>query len=391
MISTSNDKCTGCSACICICPKEAINICKDEYGFTLPKVNFKKCIKCNLCNKVCPVNKNKDFIEEPKVYAAINKNKNKLNYSSSGGVFPAIASYVLDNNGVICGCAWSENMNAKHIFIDKYEELIKLQGSKYVQSDVGKTFIEVKKYLEKGIYVLYTGTPCQISGLKSYLNKSYEKLITIDLICHGVPNNDFFKGYINSLQNKIGGKITNFTFRDKRKGWRFIGNITYEKNGIKKEKSIIPLESYYYNYFAKGYIYRESCYSCEYAGKSRIGDFTIGDYWGIEKYHSKIDTKNGVSILMVNTKKAKSLITYLEEKLYLEESKFELARRNNSQLNRPMEKNKKRDEILEKWKQGGSELVEQSYNISLREQIMNIIKNILPHGIKKKLRQYTSR
>lgn len=392
MIVTNKQECSGCSACENICPKKAISMIPDNCGFIYPDIDMNLCVRCGLCNSVCPVNKN-NLIDsrKPIAYAAIHKNKDVISKSSSGGAFVAIASYVLENNGMVCGCAWKDDLSAEQTFIDKIEDLRRLQGSKYVQSNIGKSFKETKEYLDRGRLVFYTGTPCQIAGLKSFLRKKYNNLITADLICHGVPNEMFFKGYVEYLEKNLSGKIIKFEFRDKKYGWRFIGKVTYEKNNRIYEKAVVPINSYYYNYFARGYIYRDSCYTCKYAVENRHGDFTLGDYWGIEKYHPKIDTRNGVSVLLVNSDKGKELFVKLNKYIDFTYSNLEFAKANNGQLNEPMKKSEKRQEIFKLWIDAGEQAVADGYYVSYKDKAINIIKNILPYRVKKELRRITSK
>lgn len=299
------EQCCCCAACMNICPTQAITIKADVDGFTFPEINKDLCTECGLCNKVCAFQNIPVKGDDPiATYAAINKNSNILSASASGGVFGALASLVFDQKGVVFGCAYNDILEPEHISIDNLLDLEKIQGSKYVQSDINTTYTEAKRYLENGRYVLFTGTPCQIAGLKSFLGKDYENLITADLICHGVPSAKFFKGYIKYLEGKLKGRVIDFKFRDKSKGWGLMGKVIYKKGDKILEKFINPKTSYYYDYFLKGYIYRENCYECKYACGSREGDFTMGDYWGIEKVHPEIETKNGVSVFLINSKKA---------------------------------------------------------------------------------------
>ncbi|NMA84106.1 MAG: 4Fe-4S dicluster domain-containing protein, partial [Epulopiscium sp.] len=274
MIELFNQKknCCNCAACMNICPKQAITIKTDEDGFSFPMINRDLCIECGLCNNVCafqniPISGNVPI----STYVAINKDMDVLSASASGGIFGALASLILDKNGVVFGCAFNNKMEPKHICIDNLLDMKKIQGSKYVQSDINTTYIEAKRYIKNGRYVLFTGTPCQIAGLKSFLGKDYNNLITADIICHGVPSADFFKGYIKYLEDKLKGKVIDLKFRDKSKGWGHIEKVIYKKDGIIKEKLIQPFNSYYHSYFLKGDILRENCYECKYACSSREG------------------------------------------------------------------------------------------------------------------------
>ncbi len=395
--------CCGCTACVSICPRQAIIMKSDEDGFLYPVIDDSLCIECGLCKKVCIFQdnmKNNFVSKEPlATYAAILKDMNILKNSASGGAFVALALYVLNNNGVVFGCTMSDNMQPEHICIDNISDIKKLQGSKYVQSNLKNTFIEAKRYLQENRQVLFTGTPCQIAGLKSYLGRDYDNLITADLICHGVPSPLFFNGYISWLENKLNASITELNFRDKTNGWGLTGKVIYKKNNIINEKPIYHIESYYYYYFLKGYIYRESCYECPYASSNRPGDFTIGDYWGIDKVHPEVDVKNGVSLILVNTKKGLQLIdeedkisnnidkfienTKLNSYIYLTKSNFEKARVYNGQLNYPISKSDKRDIILKIFREEGFQGVAKKYYVEMKKQIIVWkIKAIIPKPIK---------
>jgi coenzyme F420-reducing hydrogenase beta subunit len=209
----SKKDCCGCAACMNVCPKQAITMKADQDGFIYPEVNNDSCIECGLCKKVCvfqsiPVTANGPIA----TYAAINKNKEVLSSSASGGIFGALASMVLEKKGVIFGCAYNKDMEPEHICVDDLLDIKKIQGSKYVQSNINNTYTEAEKYLKEGRWVLFTGTPCQIAGLKSYLGKDYNHLITADIICHGVPNVDFFIGYIQYLEDKVNKKVMMIVF-----------------------------------------------------------------------------------------------------------------------------------------------------------------------------------
>ena len=365
----------------------------DINGYIYPTINSELCLKCGVCKDICafqniPVNG-----DEPiNTYVAINKNESVLKESASGGVFAALASIILEKNGVAFGCSFNRNMEPEHICINNLSDIKKLQGSKYVQSNINNTYSEAKKYLEDGIWVLFTGTPCQIAGLKSYIGKEYENLITVDLICHGVPSAIFFKGYIEYLQDKLNGKIIDFKFRDKSKGWGLMGKAIYENNGIVKEKLIHPLSSYYYSYFLDGDIYRENCYECKYACSSREGDFTIGDYWGIEKIHPNVETKKGVSVLLVNTQKGTNLVCNLKKYLNLIESDFQSVKLENSQLSKPTNKSSKRQLILKTWRQGGWRLLADEYYKSNKIKIIiSRFKIMIPESIKSFIKKLLKR
>ncbi len=395
MIELFNKKkdCCNCSACMNICPKQAITINPDEDGFGFPEIDRDLCIECGLCNKVCafqnvPIKGNTPI----STYVAINKDRDVLSSSASGGIFGALASIILERNGVVYGCAYNDKMEPEHICIDNLSDMRKIQGSKYVQSDINTTYSEAKKYLKSARWVLFTGTPCQIAGLKSFLGKDYGNLITADIICHGVPSVEFFKGYIQYLEDKLKGKIVDFKFRDKSNGWGHVEKAVYEKDGIIKEKLIQPFNSYYHSYFLKGDILRENCYDCKYACGSREGDFTMGDYWGVEKAHPEIETKRGVSVILVNSKKGTILIDELTKYLDLTESTFKQARVQNGQLNSPTAKSERREAILKVWREGGYKAVADEYYRKNKKQIIfSRAKMLIPYPMKKHFKRILKR
>ena len=392
MIELFNQKknCCNCTACMNICPKQAITIKPDENGFSFPEIDRDLCIECGLCNKVCAFQNVPITGNEPiSTYVAINKNSEVLLSSASGGIFGALASLVLEKNGVVFGCAYNNDMEPEHIYVDNLQDIKKLQGSKYVQSNINTTYTEAKKYLKNDRWVLFTGTPCQIAGLKSFLGKDYGNLITVDIICHGVPSADFFRGYIQYLEDKLRGKVTDFKFRDKSNGWGLRGKVVYKKQGKVLQKSILPIDSYYYSYFLKGDIYRENCYECKYACGSREGDFTMGDYWGVEKAHPEIETKKGVSVLLVNSKKGTTLIDELRKYLDLTESTFEQARVQNGQLNSPTPKSLRREAILKTWREKGYQAVnDEYYKLYKKQIIISRVKTLIPQPVKELAKKY---
>ena len=241
-----NDKsnCCGCQACFNKCPKDAITMAEDEKGLKYPKIDKKRCINCGLCEKVCPILKKIKIENEPKAYACVNLNDEIRMQSSSGGIFTVIASNIIDKGGVVFGATWNNDFSkVEHIYAEKKDELFKFRGAKYLQSDINKSYVQVKEFLDKGRYVLFTGTPCQIEALKSFLNKDYEKLYLQDIICHGVPSPKVWTAYKEFMEQKNdSSKTTNMQFRDKTiEGWnryhvkmQFNNNRTYDVEAWKR-------------------------------------------------------------------------------------------------------------------------------------------------------------
>ncbi len=386
--------CCDCSACRSICTKDAIYMYLDEYGFEYPKINREKCISCGLCKKVCAFQNIEETNTPIETYVGIAKDENIILNSASGGAFATIAQAYLENNGVVFGATFDDKFNVVHIGINKVEDLYKLQGSKYVQSSIGNTYKEVKKYLIEGKKVLFSGTPCQIAGLKGYLMKYYENLLTIDIICHGVPNSKFFKDYLRVLEDKLNGRILQLKFRDKSISWEKNGSIKYEVNRKVKIKKLYESESSYYYYFSRGDCFRESCFICKYASSNRPGDITIGDYWGIESAHpeilgkGKVKEEKGVSVIVANTQKGMTELDKLD-KIYKYTSNFSKAKIKNGQLNNPSRKSSKYNEVMNIYKNEGYKAVNDLYNKEIGiKKYKNRVKSIIPNCFKRIIKRY---
>lgn len=386
--------CCDCGACKNICSKDAIYMYLDEYGFEYPKIDIEKCISCGLCNKVCAFQNIEEINTPIETYVGVAKDESTILNSASGGIFAAIAQMYIQEGGVVFGASFDKEFNPIHIGIDNVKDLHKLQGSKYVQSSVGTTYREVKKILQGGRKVLYSGTPCQIAGLKGYLMKEYDDLLTIDIICHGVPSAKFFKDYLSITEEKLKGKIKEFKFRDKSIGWGLNGSIIYESNGVVKKKKIYGSESSYYHYFLNSQCYRENCYYCKYACENRPGDITVGDYWGIESAHPEllgkdiINEKKGVSVIVSNSLKGKREIDKCDRfNKFI--SDFSKARIKNQQLNKPSEKKLSYIRVMNEYKNGGYIAVDKLYNNEVGiKRYKNRINGIIPKNIKRILKKY---
>lgn len=306
------DYCSGCEACANACSHNAISMKADWRGFLYPAIDKDKCVDCGLCQKVCPANKddNTSFLfREAAVY--IDNDAQKLQMASSGGAFGTVARYVLAQGGVVFGCSMDEEYNVKFISVRNEEELKKLHGSKYVQTKVGMIYREVKDVLKTGRLVLMCACPCHIAGLKSYLRKDYDNLITMDLICHGVPSQPYFRDYVKDLlRRKAKTGITTFRFRYKPETCCKTQHTTSSKKNVYVG---FYNKDYYMTYFLWGKGYRDSCYKCRYPGAEREGDFTIGDFWNNKNVNFPIDVTRGASVVFFNSEKAKCLKYIFEE------------------------------------------------------------------------------
>lgn len=334
-------KCTGCMVCYNVCNNRAISMIPDNEGFLRPNIDASLCVNCGLCNKLCPVVAEPNrFPTTKNVYSGWSLDNDTRLSSSSGGAFTEIANWVLDRGGVVFGCALSNNLTAQHIYVENKEELTLLKQSKYVQSNIGKSYKEAKRFLDLNRLVLYSGTPCQIGGLKVFLRKNYENLITVDIICHGVPSPMVFEDYKYWLmqKNQI-EKIENIKFRDKKFSW-FNFNMSISWNNQNGEEQTY-IGTYYKDAYIRGFLrdffLRPSCHSCQYTSTSRVGDFTIADWWGYKR-NSKMDKDflaKGVSLIMANSEKAMKIIPQLN--MYLINRSMEEALTTNPCLQHPFE------------------------------------------------------
>lgn len=310
---TQKEHCCGCSACVHICPKHSISFQEDKEGFLYPKVDLETCVDCGLCEKVCPII-NQDPEREPqKVYAAKNDDENIRLKSSSGGVFTLIAEKIIEEGGVVFGARFNESWEVIHDYTDTIEGLEPFRGSKYVQSAIGESYKQVETFLKAGRKVMFTGTPCQIAGLRKFLRKDYKNLLTVDFVCHGVPSPLVWRLYLKEEINRYGKEITaveDINFRDKYTGWK-----TYSLS-IKLSGNIVSSTMFtddnYMRAFLSNLSLRPSCYSCPAkAGKSGA-DITIGDFWGIENVLPELDDDIGISVLVnYNEIKCPSIISEL--------------------------------------------------------------------------------
>lgn len=322
-------KCSGCTACYSICPKQAINMIEDNEGFVYPLIDQNKCINCSLCEKVCPViNYNSANEKRPINYnLLIGKNKRTYYKSATAGVCTSTSKIFIQEGGIIFGAKLDENIwNVQHICISKLEDLKYIRNSKYAQSFIGDSFVKIKNELKNKTKILFIGTPCQIAGLKAFLRKNYENLYTIDLICHGVFSHKLLKKEVSYWENLLSGKLFNYQFRSKKiYPWSQGGVVNFDiidSLGKKKHYECLGSQSPTYRCYAYSgdglfYNLRPICYTCPFRDRNRYGDLTIGDSWGIrEKYPNLFTDKNsqrGISLVITNTDKGKQLLSILKD------------------------------------------------------------------------------
>lgn len=318
--------CCGCGACVQVCPKRCISMSADNEGFLYPQVNTAVCIDCGLCEKVCPVINQNEPREPLAVYAAKNNNEEIRLKSSSGGIFTLLAEQIIAEGGVVFGARFNEKWEVVHGYTETIEGLESFRGSKYVQSVIGDNFIKVRQFLTEGRKVLFSGTPCQIAGLKKFLRKDYDNLLTVEVVCHGVPSPMVWIDYLDYKRAKhAAGKntvslslnelpvITGISFRDKTHGWKKYGfKICYAaskaaENSVSKsaDTSNCEITPFYEDLFMKGFLknlyLRPSCYHCVARQGKSGADISIADYWGIQTIHPEIDDDKGTGLILIST------------------------------------------------------------------------------------------
>ncbi len=317
------DECCGCTGCVSACSKNAISMKMNKKGFLYPEIDRELCIECGLCNLVCDFKKFDASCKKPVSYAVRHKNPHEVKTSRSGAFFMVLCKKIIGSGGVVFGCRLTDGCKAVHSAAKTYEECKFFKGSKYVQSDMGQCFSECKGYLETGIPVLFSGTGCQVHGLLRYLNTfkvPTDKLITVDIVCHGVPSPGVWAEYLSELCNRVGGGIRHVDFRDKSiNGWA----DHIESYDLDNGRKITGKN--WTNIFYRHVMFRDSCYKCKYTTTERYSDFTIADYWNIGNNAPRFDDNKGVSLVMVHSEKGKMLFKELAESFDFEKTSLKTS------------------------------------------------------------------
>ena len=405
IIFDDKKKCCGCGVCALICPKQAIVMKPDLSGFMYPHIKKESCISCGLCERACAFQKEQNNNMPEAVYALSRKDTQRLMDSASGGAFAGIAEQWIEQGGIVFGVALLQRNGTlipSHTMAQTKEELLPLLGSKYVQSDLGTVYSDIKNSLDGGRKVLFSGTPCQVAGLNSWLQKDYEGLLTIDLVCHGVPSSVMFQDYLAIESQRIGYIIEDFRFRDKEnEGYN--ARMIYSDHGKKCSVCIPSNESSFYELFLHGEIFRENCYHCPYANAHHPADLTIGDYWGIEQEHPSyltpngvLDQKKGISMLMVNTAKGAEAFEIYKDAFWYYPSTFECVSKHNEQLTHPGLPGVHREEVLKLYQKKGYRAVDRWYwkrkkRADKRDWILYHLHNDVPEPIRNILKKYLRR
>lgn len=386
------EDCTGCQACKQVCPTAAISFTEDDYGHIYPKIDKNICIDCNKCNRICPsVHPIKLHPAADSAIACWIKDSEKRKDSTSGGLSYGISKRFVEEGGIFVGVYWDNNINnAAHNLTDSIEGLNLFQGSKYSHSDVQNIYHEIKDLLKMDRKVLFSGTPCQIAGLKAYLNNDYDNLFTIGLVCHGVPSRRVLRDRLVSIEHEFGYKVTDYKSRVKTPDqYRSSSQYTLQ-NGKKIRFSVF--KDLYFRFFVTNYGLRPNCFRCQYARSERIEDLTVADFWGYQPYSLKFRSYlKGTSEVLINTPKGKMLFDMVKKDLIYDIRPIQDAQSCNRNLNTPQEKPKDYNEFWDRYL-AGETLADLSpiyfpmidYKFSPLSRFKTYIKMILPSKIFKR-------
>lgn len=371
---SSKYDCCGCEACAQRCTHNAIKMVRDNEGFLYPEIDMHICTDCGLCEKVCPIINQSEQKVPFVAYAAKNKDEIIRLKSSSGGIFTLLATKTINNGGVVFGAKFDEQWNVVHDYGETIEDLTKFRGSKYVQSQIGNCYEIAEIFLKNGREVLFSGTPCQIAGLKKYLIKEYKNLICVDIICHGVPSPMVWTQYIKAHNN---AQISQISMRDKTNGWKLFGmKINSEENTICNETL---QENLYLKVFLKNLCLRPSCYKCSTLSGKSNSDLTIADFWGIQHIHPEFDDDKGSNLVLINSEKGIELFNSLDECDKIE-SDFNTAIKYNPSYFKSVSEPKYRQYFFDNFNKYGFSIynkIQKKQQSSLIRRIASRIKRIL--------------
>ena len=328
------EMCYGCNACVEICSAGAIHMEEDAEGFLYPVADTAKCTDNGMCRKVCIRKEPQTVTYEssfPRAFIAYNKENEIRKSSSSGGIFPALAQYVIEEKkGVVVGVRFDDNMNAAADVAETLEEARAFSGSKYVKSEFGGIFHKIKELLTEGRYVLYSGLPCECAGLRAFLQRDYDNLVICELLCHSAPSPKVFRQYVNYLSDRYKSQVVNIRFRGKDRGWKRSDCETVITLANGKTRRHLTYEDIYYRAFVNGCISRPCCSNCGYTFLNRAGDLTIGDCWSVSKVAPRMYDNKGVNMVLVNNRKALKVFRAVKEHLkFVERTAEEVFRRNH--------------------------------------------------------------
>ena len=375
---TEKYNCSGCHACKSVCPKSCITMEEDGEGFKYPKANAELCINCGLCERVCPILHHQTNCNTPTAYAAINIDDEIRANSSSGGIYYLLAKHVILNGGVVFGAKFDANFKVVHGYAQTIEEAKAFMGSKYTQSDMGDNYLYAKEYLDAGKTVLFTGTPCQIAGLKAFLRHEYENLICQDIICHGVPSPKVWEKYLNIHETKASATTRKAFFRSKTYGWKAFSMRLEFTNG--KEFEEIHRTDLFMQGFLKNLCLRPSCYHCSFKSKSRSADITLADFWGIQHVMPEMDDDKGTSLVVVHSQKGKQLFEAIKRNLKYKPVDLDLAIQYNPSMIKSVTERPEREKFITEIQKKRFDKVVNKYcnpKVTLITRIKRKIKSII--------------
>lgn len=411
---TDKKNCCGCTACVQRCPKQCIRLEEDTEGFLYPKVDEETCIKCGLCEKVCPILNQADKLPVQEVLAVKNPDEGERMNSSSGGVFLPLAREVIAKGGVVFGAVYDEHWEVHHVFAEKIEDVYPMMGSKYLQSRIDNCYKEAEQFLKQGREVLFVGSPCQIAGLRTFLrNKEYPNLLAVDFLCHGVPSPGVWRRYLaeiyssNALKehcrrHAATGKNTvlllslnakspigDIKFRDKcESGWKKYRFVVRSKSASKADQNtVLSSDIHYMNPFMKGFLsdiyLRPSCYACKCKNGVNHSDMTIADFWGINQIAPEFDDDKGVGLVLLNTKKGEEYFSRLP--MDMMPSNLEKAHYYNGGFNEHTKAHPKRDQFFFLIENGKSikAAVEICLRLPFKQRVVRIVKGLVKKVVKK--------
>jgi len=305
--------CTGCYACYNACPTQSVSMERDKEGFLYPEVDLDTCIDCDLCKQVCSLLHLKYVNNNPVAYACHNTDEKIRLESSSGGIFTLIAERIINNNGVVFGAVFDDDFNVFHSCVTEKDKLWAFRGSKYVQSKIGLTYSQAKEFLQQGRQVLFSGTPCQIGGLKSYMGRDYDNLFCVDIVCHGVPSPKVWQKYVSYREQCARSSARRIAFRRKDEGWKRYSVSFLFKNDTEYRQTFH--KDLYMRAFLKNVCLRPSCYVCRFKSLHRQSDITLADFWGIQMILPEMDDDKGTSLVFVNSDKGRLMLEQIRRKM----------------------------------------------------------------------------